>query len=149
MVYFKIIQNNQIVDVGDTFFRWDAKWHQLFTCDIEYAQFAKSKKEIIYHEDWLRQCPETIFGVVEAKIVVIEKEEYDEILELLNDNNVVEIPVEEYPVEIEPDQNEAPIEKQKTITEMRETIKTQQEQIEMLTDCVLELSEILYGGEQA
>ena len=147
MAYFKIIQENQIVDAGSTFLRWSIKWQQLFDCDPEEAQFVQSNKAIVYHDEWLRGSPEVVDSVVEARIVVIEQNEYDEICELLGDDQIIDIPVEEYPIEVEPQQEEAPVEKQQTVTEMRETIKAQQEQISMLTDCILELSEIVYGGE--
>lgn len=145
MAYFKVVQDNQITDAGSVFLRWSTKWQQLFACDVEDAQFVQSNKEILYRDEWMRPCSEGVDEIIDARVVAIEADEYDEIRALLDDDQIIEIPVEEYPVEVEPEPIEP--EKQKTITEMRELIKTQQEQIEMLTGCILEISEMVYGEE--
>ena len=146
MACFKVIQNNQIVDAGNIFLRWSTKWQQFFACELEEAQFAQSIKNVIYRDAWLRPCFEETNLATEAKIVCIDESEYQEIYELLVDEQIIDIPEEEYPIIPDPEPEVEP-QKQKTVSEMREQIQAQQDQISMLTDCILELSEILYGGE--
>ena len=83
-----------------------------------------------------------------AKIVVIDETEYDEIRALLDDGE--EVPVDPAPPEPEPvgpDDPVEPDERPMTVAEMREKITEQQGSIDMLIECVLEMSEIIYGGD--
>ncbi len=144
MTFFKVIKDNQIIDAGSTFLKWNVKWQQLFACDAEDGQFVLSLKEIVYHDDWMRRCVFEISNVEEARVVCIEQKEYEEIRELLSDNEIIDIPVEEYPIEVEPEPVQP--EKQKTVNEMRTLLKEQQQQIDLLTGCILELSELIGTG---
>ena len=134
MIFVKMIQDSHVVNVGCAFLKWSDEYDRLFVCDISQAQFAESYDEqYLYHDVWLRKVITDKVEYSEAEIVVIEKDEYDELLELLRSDEVIVVePPKEEPVVVSetPPEPESPM----TISEMRETILNQQKQIDMLLE---------------
>ena len=146
MNYFKIKDNHSITDVGFTFLKWNDKYHEMHGCDIEDAQFAMSSiTHVIYRDGWMRPTAAPAEKYQTGTVVMIDAVEYDELYAQLSEGESIDEPEEKIPVPVEPVQPE-PEEKPMTVAEMRETIIEQQEQIDMLTECLLEMSELVYGG---
>ena len=132
MTFFKVIQEKTVVSVGCVFLKWNIKKNALFVCDVDKGEFVQSYDEKhIYHDDWLKSAPKEAGKHEEAEIVIITQQEYEDLLAILDEGEVViETPPIEEPQEEMP---EAPVEeKPMSISEMRETIAHQQEQIDML-----------------
>jgi len=131
MTYFKVIQNKKVVTVGCVFLKWNMKRQKLFICDANEGQFVQSYDELhVYHDSWLKPSMAHDIEYEEATIVVITEQEYEDLLESLDEGEVVEESpvIEEEPVEVQIPEEEKPM----SIAEMREIIARQQEQINML-----------------
>lgn len=144
MNYFKMIRDNKIIDVGTTFIRLDKNHNILFVSDPDHAQFIESydcKK--IYHDTWLKSIRNTNINCEFANIVEIDKDEYDELVALLDDketinvedNNNEEIQIVEDTVE-----KDEQMEKPMSISEMRDRIKELTELVDKLTSVITALN---------
>ena len=144
MIYFKVLQNKTVIDAGHSFLTWNERYHDFFYCETDSAQFVQSSRnEKIYRDAWLKPFPSEATGYELAEVVVIDETEYNDVVALLDEGEPV--PQEEEPEEIVPEViPEEEEERPMTISEMRQTILNQQEQIQMLTECILELSEVIY-----
>ena len=140
MTYFKIIQNNTIIDVGFIFLKWNEKHHQLFACDANVAQCVQGcTSNNVYRSEWMKP---TTYECEQAQVMVIAKDEFERLKLELDGGETIEIsePAEPAVPEIEPSPD-MPM----SVPQMREIIKDQQEQIETLVECILEMSETVYG----
>ena len=149
MTYYKIIQNDTVIDANCVFLRWIAKHRRLMVCEPKDAEFVQSYDQTkFYHDNWLRPAPAGVPAYESAQIIVIDATEYDEIRALLDDGEEVpHIPDDpEPPVPVDPDEPVNPDDRPMTIAEMRAKIAEQAESIDMLIDCILEMSEVVYGG---
>ena len=147
MRYFKIIQDGNIIGCGANFIRWFPRTRRFAICDMEQAQgVMDSLTEQLFHTNWLYEIPaEAGITFPEAEVVLIDADEYNDIYEYLSDGEPIPIPEPEpepTPPEPEPEPEEQP---RMTVQEMREKIAEQEDQIAMLTECLLEMSEIVYG----
>ena len=150
MSYFKIIQNGAVIDAGFAFMRWDLVHGRMLYCEIDDAEMVQGYGgETIYHAAWLRPVPAAAGSIDTAEVVVITSAEYEDIVALLDDGEDVPVTPEEPPEEPQDaeggDEPSEPEERPMSISEMRQTILEQQAMIDMLTDCLLEMSEIVYG----
>ena len=146
MTYYKIIQDDTITDAGFCFLKENKKGTLLY-CEIDDAQLMQSYDgNKLYHCEWLKNVP-TFTDYETCEAVVIDEAEYNDIVAYLDDGEEVPVtPDEPEPVEPdEPEDEEDTEEKPMTLAEMREKITEQEETIAMLTDCILEMSEIIYG----
>lgn len=150
MNYFKIIEDGRVVDAGEIFLRWQEKNHILISCPLEEAQLVQSHDgETIYRVPWLNPLPEDAGSYESAEAAVIDRQEYLDLLAVLEDGEQPvepEPPKQEPEPEPEPDQEQPDEEKPMTVAEMRQRIKEQEEALVMLTECLLEMSEIVYAG---
>lgn len=136
MTFFKILQENKVVNVGCVFLKWNSARKKMYICDVDEGQFVQTYDETkIYRDSWMKPAPEDAGERESAKVVVISKEEFDELLELLSDGEEIEVeePVVPVPVVHDPP-IEIPEEKQMTISEMRQKILEQQKQIDILLE---------------
>ena len=132
MTFCKIIQNDTIVSVGCVFLKWNTKRNRLFVCDDAEGQFIQSYDERhIYKAAWMKPSKEAKCEYEDADVVVITETEYNDIKEQLNEGEPIIEEVQERPLTIE-HHEEPDEEKPLSIAEMRELIKTQQSQIELL-----------------
>ena len=78
MNYYKIIKNSDFIGIATSydFRRYQKKHNILLACDENLAQYIQIG-ECLYRDNWL--CPVTTDKIpyIEAKIISIEKEEYD------------------------------------------------------------------------
>lgn len=152
MTYYKIIRGGNAIDAGCVFLRWDARHRCLMACEPRDAHYVQSYDgTTVYRVGWLNPLPDgaPMYRVVEAKI--IDESEYADLIEVLPDGETVPEPDDPEPSpdpEPEPSPDPEP-EHRMTVQEMREKITEQEETITMLTECLLEMSEIVYGGELA
>ncbi len=148
MTYYKIAQNGAVVDAGYIFLRWVEKHRCLMTCDPTIAEFVQAyDRTRVYHDHWLRPVPAGAPAYESATVTVIGETEYDEIRALLDDGEEIPVtPAEPDPPPVEPDEPVEPDDRPMTVAEMREKITEQQASIDMLIDCILEMSEVVYGG---
>lgn len=149
MTYYKIIRDGVIFDAGMIWLRWQQKNRIMLLCEPSEAQFVMGSDETIYRVQWLNPAPAEAgqYEVIEAAI--IDRQEYDDLRAVLDDGETVPVPepvIPEPAPEPEPDPEEPEQEKPMTVQEMREKITAQDAQITMLTDCLLEMSEVVYGG---
>lgn len=141
MIYYKIIQNEHVIDAGFTFLKWNERRKRLNLCNEDQAQFVQSyDQKRIFKDTWLKPCPENNIHFENAQVFIITQAEFDDIRALLDGDE--EIPVQpesvvETVVESEPEKpaEEAPI----SIAEMRVLIKEQQEQISQLAATLAEI----------
>ena len=133
-MYFKMIVDNTIVDVGYTFLKWSIEKKRMFACDPNEGQFVQSYKEThIYKDSWMKPSPE-VEGVINAEVVSISEIEYLDIKAMLEEGEEIVVeqpPVVEQPAVQEPEQN-----KPLSIAEMRALIVEQQKQINELMEIV-------------
>lgn len=138
-----------VVDAGATWLTWNAKHRCLMMCGPDAASYVQGRdQKTIYTADWMLPAKHGWPTAAEVTVTVIDAVEYDEILAMLNDGEEIPDIPEPEPPQPDPDEPEEPEpeERPMTIAEMRQFIADQQEQINMLTDCILEMSEVVYGG---
>lgn len=152
MTYYKIIKDGQAVDAAFTFLRFDERLGRLIGCEARDAQYVQSMDgETVYRVGWLNPLQNGAPAYETCECVLINAQEYDDLKAVLEDGETVQEPTEdaeapeegqgEVPEEGQPEDEEKPL----TVAQMREIISKQQEQIAMLTDCILEMSEVVYG----
>ena len=128
MTYFKIIENGQAVDAGWMWLKWNPKHKCLMVCEPREAQYAQSYKETaIYHFGWLNPLPDGAPVYPTAEGAIIDPDEYNDLVEILDDGETVLEPVEpDEPgggegQESEPGEPE-PEDKPMTVAQMRQKI---------------------------
>lgn len=149
MTYYKMIRDNIIIGAGFIFLKWNEKHRCLFACSVDDAQLIQTHDQTaVYHADWLKPVPTAAGEYETVQAAVIDAVEFDEIIALLTDGETIENNtdeaeniVEQPDSEIQNDETEKPM----TVAEMRQSIADQQDQINMLTECILEMSGIVYG----
>ena len=149
MTYFKIIQDNKVVDVGFSFLKWNLKYHRLYSCDVSIAQFVKGDNaDKIYWDAWLRPAPKDVENVIyeESKIEIINETEYLDLKAQLDDGEEISIDIDSPEVEIPHEYQEEDVEeKPMSVSEMRAIIVEQAAKIDRLTNCIIEMSEVIYN----
>ena len=98
-----------------------------------------------YTTTWTRDPGLVIPQLSEAIVTIIDSTEYDELYEQLKEGDEVPFvppaPPEPTP---EPTPEPVPVETPMTIQQMRDKITEQGQMIDMLTECLLEVSEVIY-----
>lgn len=139
MTFYKIIQNGIVTDIGYNFLEWNQKYHRMFFCDVNKAQFVISMdNNSFFRDDWMKVPPEDATGYKTAKIIIIDKDEYDDLYNRLSNKLTVSDEVEEDSVDIvqpivekpETDKKETVL----TVAEMQKLLLAQQEKINELMD---------------
>lgn len=149
MIYYKIILHNEIIGVGNKFTYWNDKLQRYIYCDINKGVYIQNEIDYnFYYTDWLNPIPSGAPEATEVMAIMISAEEYDEIYEQLHDGE--EVPytppsIQPTPVpDSEPTPEPVPVETPMTIQQMRDKIIEQGQMIDMLTECLLEVSEVIY-----
>lgn len=149
MNYFKIIADGRVVDVGEIFLRWQEKNRILISCPLEEAQLVQGHDgETIYRVPWLNPLPEEAGSYESVEAAIIDRQEYLDLLAVLEDGEQPiepEPPKQEPEPEPEPDPEQPEEEKPMTVAEMRQRIKELEARNDMLLECLLEMSEIVYA----
>lgn len=86
-MFYKIIQNNQIIDVNNEFFRAQYKPHILIKCEPQYCEYVRSSDGIkFYYSDWTATSLYPVsFAEKVDQIVIISEEEYIQLKDQLQD----------------------------------------------------------------
>ena len=155
MKYYKVIINGTVIYANSVWLRWQRKHNILIGCEPHEANYIQSFDESkVWRVQWLNPVPSgaPVFETVEA--VEISKDEYLEIREKLDDGFEIvvpeEIPEEEIPQDepIEVPSVEkvmTPEEMRRKITHLETVIAEQAVTNNLLMECLLEMSEIVYG----
>ena len=135
MTFCKMLKNDKVVNIGCVFLKWNIKRHRMNVCSVDEGQFVQSYDEkTIYKDSWLKPAPEEAKNFEEAKIVVIDQIEFDDLKELLNEGEEVLVEKPE-PLPSPQVLTEEPVEeKPMSIAEMRQIIAEQQKQIDLLLE---------------
>lgn len=141
MTYYKIIQNNQIVDAGFVFLKWNERRHRFNLCDENEAQFVQAYDQSkVFRDEWLKPIYEADVKFESAQVVIIDKNEYDEIRFSLDGDEILpvlpDVQEEQVVIEHEKPAEETPM----SISDMRRIIQEQQEQIQTLSQKLTEVS---------
>ena len=134
MTYFKVIKNEEVIDVGCVFLKWDTKRNKMYICNPDEAQFVQSiNEDNIYKASWLNSAPRKAGKYDTAEVVVIDETEYNDLNALLSEGEQVTVETPPPAPPVQPTEEE-PEEKPMTIAEMRERILEQQRQIDSLME---------------
>lgn len=131
MVYYKILKNNQVIDVNYKFFRYQRKHMNLVHCEEGMGELIQSSDgKNFYMTEWTRPLP---VGVHHEwiKAVIISEEEYNSLKEQLELNEVVvEVAQEETPVAAS-ESVEQPVEVEQVVSirDLYEEIKRLKEEL--------------------
>ena len=156
MIFYKILADGKVLDVNDVFLRWQSKHGVMLVCDPAKAEFICPQDcSGYYHPSWLNKPPEGAVYDGEIAAEEITEAEYRALLEQLEAGETVDNP--------EPDPGDTGGEDTGTggdntsdnggqqkpavadIKQLVDTCAGLQKQVQMLTDCVLEMSEEVYG----
>lgn len=133
MTYFKIIENNEAVDAGWMWLRWDTRHNCLMACEPREAHYAQNYKEnAVYRFGWLNPLPDGAPMYPAAEAAIIDAEEYNDLIEILDDGETVPEPVEPDPGGDEPEPKPEPEpqpERPMSIAEMRAAIAQMQAEL--------------------
>lgn len=141
-MFYKIVSNGQIVDVCDglTFVRLQKRNSIFLHCsnEAEATGIISSDGSTIY----LLEGAEPVNDLAYATYTEITEEQYIDLREQLVENGMLDNPKDEPPAAEEDDGTETtePVAK----SEDRKLIESLQAQVDMLTECILEMSEYVY-----
>lgn len=154
MSYYKILAGGKVLDVNSVFLRWQARHGVMLACDAADAQFICPRDgSAVWHPAWLNPAPAGAAYDGDVEAVEIDAEEYAALLAQLDTGSVVENPGEN--VEdaagdaagdaVEDSGGSSPAAPSAVdIKALLEEQKALKEQVRMLTECVLEMSEEVY-----
>ena len=156
MIFYKILADGKVLDVNVVFLRWQPKHGVMMICSPEKAQFICPRDcSAYYHAAWLNEPSEGAVYDGDIECEEIGEAEYKELLEKLEAGGTVVNP--------EPDPggtggedtgtgdnetSDSGGQQKPTVADMKQLVDTcagLQKQVQMLTDCVLEMSEEVYG----
>ena len=123
MFYYKIIKDGVVVDVNNTFFRYQVRHKNIVECSSQSAQLVQSSDgKNFYHAEWLLPLPEGVDHEI-AHVVIIDESEYAALKDSLKLNETIKVaePIEAATVEEEV-VTEQPVETVMSAAEMRKRI---------------------------
>ena len=147
MKYYKVIANGTVIDANRVWLKWQGKHRILIGCEPHEANYIQSyDQEKVWRVQWLNPVPADapVFETVDA--VEISEEEYLDLRSQL-DSGLTPVepepePEPEYPDPVEPEPEPEVV---MTPEEMRRRIVELTEHNQMLEECLLEMSEVVYG----
>lgn len=134
MAYYKIIENEKIIDVNNEFFRFQKTHLNAVKCEPEVAEAVRSSDgEVFYTDNWLKPLPKGVV-IKKAEIMLILEDEYNSLKEQLAVSKVVvPAPIENEQVVEEisftPVIEEKPQEQVVSIRDLYEEIKRLKEEL--------------------
>ena len=150
--YYKIVYEGKVVGIAtsDDLRRVQAKHNILIISTVDEAQYIQVD-ETLYRDSWFKAITSDRYPYLDATITVINFEEYETLkAEFSSGEEIYEKSAEEEatePIEEQTDISEpAPLTPVVRIAQLEEELASLQETNAMLTDCLLEMSEIVYGG---
>lgn len=143
MTYFKIIDNGQAVDAGWMWLRWNTKHKCLMACEPREAHYVQNYTETaVYRFGWLNPLPDGAPMYPAADGAIIDADEYNDLIEILDDGGTAPEPDEPGP---EPDEpggddpepgDDTEPERPMTIAEMRQRIQELEETLNIIMGVV-------------
>lgn len=112
-MYFKILKDEQVINLG----KYIVYYHNnyLTYCSLDKAQYIQDyKQQQLYHDFWLKSPKENSI-YIEATIMQIEEEEYNNLLALFEQGEPIPPEEPEEPKEPEEELEEEPIEEPEDI----------------------------------
>ena len=150
MNFYAILADSKVIDVNTVFLRWLASRGVMIICAPEQAEFICPRDgSAIYHPGWLNKPPDGAVYDGDVDAEEITEAEYKELLARLEAGEAVDKP--------DPDPGETGGEEPggdtgdsggHTVADMKQLVETcagLQKQVQMLTDCLLEMSEEVYA----
>lgn len=152
MIFYAIFADGKVIDVNTVFLRWLASRGVMMISTPEQAEFICPRDgSAIYHPSWLNEPPEGAVYDGDVDAEEITEAEYKELLVKLEAGEAVDKP--------EPDPGNTGGEDPgsgddtgdsggNTVADMKQLVETcagLQKQVQMLTDCLLEMSEEVYA----
>lgn len=161
MNFYKVLSGAEIIDANCVFLKWQSKNDILLACEITEAHFIQSSDGgTIWRADWLNRLPDGFensrhYPVETVEAVEISAEDYEALKEQLDLGPVEESATDE-PQNTEDssgdDTDSAATEEVMSAAAMRlkiqsleSTVAALAEQNDMLTECLLEMSEVVYA----
>ena len=143
MTYFKIIDNGKAVDAGWMWLRWNTKHKCLMACEPREAHYVQNYTETaVYRFGWLNPLPDGAPMYPAADGAIIDADEYNDLIEILDDGGTAPEPDEPGP---EPDEpggddpepgDDTEPERPMTIAEMRQRIRELEETLNIIMGVV-------------
>lgn len=158
MNFYKVIQNNTVIDVGFMYMKWYERHCCMIYCDISEAQFIQSSDQTkIWRVQWLNPAPKEAgeYEVVDA--VEISEEEYNDLYKKLELGEKVTVEPDRSNDAVSEEETEQappvpletvmdPAEQRRRIIALEKQLSDQKARNDFLEECILELSEIVYDG---
>lgn len=148
MTWYKIVVDSMIVAVGKTIdLRKVQEKHQiLVTCGEDDAQYIQCG-ETLYHDTWFAPVTSSLYAYTDALIYVIGVEEYLRLKAEIDAGNEPQQPDDpETEPELAEDNDDPDTEQAKTrLQVLEEQVAQMREENNVLTECLLEMSEIVYA----
>lgn len=154
MKYYKIKDGDTVIDVNHVFLKFQQKHGLLMDCPAEEAQFIQTSDQLhTYHVPWLHKVPAEYGDYETVEAVEITEDEYNALKEQLDTGKSVEDKPDEIeqeeqtpdtPAEEEHEKVLSMAEMHREIAALRASNKELAEHNEMLEECLLELSAIVY-----
>lgn len=153
MIFYKILADGKVLDVNDVFLRWQPRHGIMIVCDPAKAEFICPRDcSGYYHPTWLNTPPEGAVYDGEIEAEEITEAQYRELLEALDGGWEVDNPEPDPGGEVQnPEDNNTSDNGWPTkpavadIKQLVDTCADLKTQVQMLTDCLLEMSEEVYG----
>ena len=150
-MYYKVIKNNTIVEVGQKFAHWQEKNKIILCCEPGVAQYLLTDANQLYRVEWLtyetQKAPEYPF--VEAK--EINEEEYLYLSEILRTEESIPVPITSQPEEPQEESEELAspqvLDTSTASTLLIDLIKQYELLLKrnaLLEECILEMSQEIY-----
>lgn len=143
MTYFKIIDNGQAMDAGWMWLRWNTKHKCLMACEPREAHYVQNYTETaVYRFGWLNPLPDGAPMYPAADGAIIDADEYNDLIEILDDGGTAPEPDEPGPEPDEPGGDEpepgddTEPERPMTIAEMRQRIRELEETLNIIMGVV-------------
>lgn len=138
MTFYKIIQDNKIIDVNYKFFRYQKRHLNIIACSPEEAQLIQSSdNKEFYSTEWLKPLPNGVHchKIVQARIIA--EDEYNELKKELEISEVLLEPAQ--PIasmseneNIDEQSIQAPIEQVVNIRELYEKLQLLEKELQSL-----------------
>lgn len=92
MIYYKIIQQNNIVGAGisDNLFCFQPRNYVLLRTNVDQAQYLECEGTL-YHATWMKPITSSLYSYEDAIIVTIDEQEYLALVSALDINKQIEI----------------------------------------------------------
>lgn len=105
-MFYKIIKNNQVIDVNDLFLKEQKKHHILLATEPKYAEYLiSSDASTLYETNWTVEHSSDKYQAEYVEAEIISEEEYKKLKEQLQLDAVIEVVTNEgvaEPLIIEP-----------------------------------------------